>query len=134
MKPCDLKTGMVVKLRDNGYYMVLRDCFAIPDNSKDVLWRQGGFWMPLDTYTEDMKCIPSRGIFDDDDAPVTENDIKIARKFDIVAVIAAESPALIAHKEWFGNRILWTEEDGDMNESFSWYRITKEIRKAGGIK
>ena len=134
MKPSELKTGMIVKLHDNGYCMVLRDCFAIPDSGKDVLWRQGGFWMPLDTYTEDMKCIPSRGIFIDDDAHVTESDIEIARGFDIVAVIAAKSPAFISHKEWFGNRILWTEEDGDMNEPFSWHRITKENRKAGGTK
>ncbi len=133
MTPKDLKTGMVVQTRKEGLYIVLRDACFDDQNVKDILWRDGGFWLDLDGYSDDMMRNPHA---DDDDflgegASEEQLDDE-ARPFDIVAVIQPGHPAYLQMnrlKDMPDTKLIWTEKDGDLsNMSLSWYLLTRKGR------
>ena len=136
MKRSDLKTGMVVQTRENGLYLVLRDtCFEdLFQNVKDVLWRDGGFWLDLAGYTEDLRRNPHA---DDDDVlgegASEEQLAEEAFDWDIVAVFQTTHPAWLQMKrldEVPEVKVLWTEIDGDLEDmTLSMYRLMHYRKK-----
>lgn len=126
MKKSDLKTGMVVEIREGMLYLVLLDT-KFKGEEKNVIWREGGFWMLLDRYDENMKCLPEHDDIlykGDPDDPFTEEEIQSAKHFDVVAVYSPEYPAAILSRRLYGNNILWTEIDGDLKDmSVTWYEM-----------
>lgn len=129
MKTSDLKTGMVVGLRNGRMYVVLRDTY-FDGEQKDVLWREGGFWMSLSDYTEDLKNIPSPQPFVwNESGAITEEDVKFASLYDVVVVYKPDSPGTILAKQGTGNKIIWTEEDGDLDMSLFEYRLLQRDRR-----
>lgn len=136
MKLNDLKTGMVVQTRERGLYLVLRDtCFdSVFQDVKDVLWHDGGNWMPLSGYSEDMKRIPDN---EEDELfclKLSEEERKqSAANYDITAVIMPYHPASLDMDRLDGMpdvKLLWTEKDGDLeNMTIWWYNMMKRQRE-----
>ena len=126
----DLKTGMVVELRNGRMYVVMRDTY-FDGEQKDVFWREGGFWMPLSDYAENLKNIPNQQPFVwNESGTITEEDFRFASLYDIVAVYRPSGPGTILAKHAAGNKILWTEEDGDLDMSLFEYQLVKRDRGA----
>jgi len=89
MKKSDLKTGMVVQLRNEKRYMVLLGT-GIGGKCENVLRGNNGCWMPLCEYNEQMLCAPDH----ENDDFILDNfdDAKIDRMYDIMKVYAACQP------------------------------------------
>ena len=91
----DLKTGMTVTLRNGIGYFVMRDTYLDGEEMHNILWRSGGFWMPLCMYNEDMTYKGLNG-------EAKENE------FDIMEVFAATSPSFIYHPFGTANMTLYS--------------------------
>ena len=68
MKKKDLRTGMAVRLRNNGWYYILLNTDTNGANSKEksILVQKMGDsmgWMPLGRYDEDMRYHSERNDF-----------------------------------------------------------------------
>jgi len=91
MKKSDLKTGMMVKLRNGRSYLVLLETSMIGDR-KDILFGGTGHWMPLSDYNSDMHCFP-HDIWNDDDY----DSRKIDSSFDIMKVYEPVFPCFVGN-------------------------------------
>lgn len=100
----DLKTGMTVTCRNGERYIVLRDT-AFDGKEKDILWRPGGFWMPLADYNDSLENKPDP----EDDwlyIPDEERE-KLDREYDIIEVQKADFVAAIGRRDYFATKVLW---------------------------
>lgn len=103
----DLKTGMTVTCRNGERYIVLRDT-AFAGKEKDVLWRPGGFWMPLSDYDDDFNLKIDR---DDDWLYVNDAEREeIDREYDIVEVQKANFVAALARNDRFETKVIWRRD------------------------
>lgn len=68
MKTSDLKSGMVVELRNGSKYLVLRDT-GIGGEQNDVMIHpydgEGNGWMPISHYHDNLTCWGHDGLFDE---------------------------------------------------------------------
>ena len=89
----DLKTGLIVTLRNGDQYIVMRDFYDVTGNSEDLLWSKNGC-IPLSRYTPEMNYIDGGG-----DSP-----------YDIVEVYLSEGLSDFYRKREYGGNILWRNE------------------------
>lgn len=93
MNKSDLRTGMMVTLRNGGTFYILLNTGMLGEMN-DVLVRRSGNdmgWMPLRNYSEDLRHHDAPGhIFDEDLLP-DETD----RDWDIMEVYAVKAPCYI---------------------------------------
>ena len=91
----DLKTGMVVTLRNREQYIVVRDFYDVTGKSEDLLWSKNGC-IPLSRYTSEMNFVDAGS---GGDSP-----------YDIVEVYLSESLSDFYRKREYGGSILWRNE------------------------
>lgn len=89
----DLKTGLIVTLRNGDQYIVMRDFYDVTGNSEDLLWSKNGC-IPLSRYTPEMNYIAGGG-----DSP-----------YDIVEVYLSDGLSDFYRKREYGGNILWRNE------------------------
>ena len=104
MNKSDLRSGMIVTLRNRNHYMVLLNT-GMTGDMEDVLIHKIGDdigWMPLSEYADDLTFHdPGDGIF----PPTPESD----QDWDIVRVEAAREAAYLSlHKHY---KTIWTREE-----------------------
>ena len=94
MNKSDLRTGMMVTLRNGGRYYILLNTGMLGEMN-DVLVRRSGDdlgWMPLRNYSEDLL------FHDDDPDPVLDDSLfpdETDREWDIMEVHAVNEPCYI---------------------------------------
>lgn len=88
MKKSDLKTGMVVELRDGTMCMVLLDTPC-----GDVFVNVNG-WSDMNSYDDDWRCFPL-----------------IYRGFDIIRVYSAESAYQMVFSRWGDMKMIWERKE-----------------------
>ncbi len=89
----DLKTGLIVTLRNGDQYIVMRDFYDVTGKSEDLLWAKSGC-IALSKYTPNMNYIDGGG-----DSP-----------YDIIDVYLSECLSDFYHKREYGGSILWRNE------------------------
>ena len=89
----DLKTGLIVTLRNGDQYIVMRDFFDVTGKSEDLLWAKNGC-IPLSKYTPEMNYIDGGG-----DSP-----------YDIIDVYLSECLSDFYRKREYSGNILWRNE------------------------
>ena len=89
----DLRTSLVVTLRNGDQYIVLRDFYDVTGKSEDLLWSKKGC-IPLSKYTPDMNFTDGAG-----DSP-----------YDIYEVYLSEGLSDFYRKREYGGKILWRNE------------------------
>jgi hypothetical protein len=90
----ELKTGMMVVLRNHNGYIVIKDAFFEHPDQHHILWRTGGYWLPLGIYDENLNC--------------TIPDLK---EMDIMEVYMASSPSFIFHPFGTSNTLIWSRQE-----------------------
>lgn len=89
----DLKTGLVVTLRNGYQYIVMRDFYDATGKSEDLLWSKNGC-IPLSKFTSEMNFVDGAG-----DSP-----------YDIYEVYLSEGLSDFYRKREYGGKILWRNE------------------------
>ena len=89
----DLKTGLVVTLRNGYQYIVMRDFYDATGKSEDLLWSKNGC-IPLSKFTSEMNFVDGAG-----DSPN-----------DIYEVYLSEGLSDFYRKREYGGKILWRNE------------------------
>ena len=92
-KVSDLKTGLVVTLRNGYQYIVMRDFYDATGKSEDLLWSKNGC-IPLSKFTSEMNFVDGAG-----DSP-----------YDIYEVYLSEGLSDFYLKREYGGKILWRNE------------------------
>lgn len=104
MKKSDLRSGMLVTLRNNNAYYVMLNT-GLPSDHADVLVRKVGHdtgWMSLRYYDEDMTYHDNpNDIF----SPTPEED----RMWDIMKVESTDAPGHICMRHYY--RTVWERKE-----------------------
>lgn len=89
----DLKTGLVVTLRNGDQYIVMRDFYDVTGKIEDVLWSKNGC-IQLSKFTPEMNYSDGGG----------------DTLYDIIEIYVSEGLSDFYRKREYGGRILWRNE------------------------
>ena len=107
----DLRTGMVVTLRNGNQYVVMRNMCDADFHCEDILWSKCGC-ISLFSYNADMnyaiKAVPSDYHLDSADTEQVNESVK--SPFDIVEVYLSKSFYDFHKKRNYDGEILWRNE------------------------
>ena len=104
MNKSDLRSGMIVTLRNGDPYMVLLNT-GMPGDMEDVLIHKVGNdigWMPLSEYADDLT-------FHDPDDDIFPSDPENDPEWDIIRVEAAREAAYLGIRKHY--KTIWEREE-----------------------